>query len=186
MTPDEAIAKLNIEQDPIPIGASNRPGTPMAPAFVTIHNTDNESPGADARAHGRYQRGADARARKVSWHFTVDDHRVVQSLPTGEIGWHAGTGAGNASSIGVEICMNQGLDPAAAYDRAALLVAWLGRTHGLAIPDSLRQHFDWSGKNCPRVLRARENGWNDFRTAAAAYYRDLRTDVADEPDPHTM
>ncbi len=178
MTFDEAIAKLAIEQDPIPTGASNRPGTPIAPKFVTIHNTDNESPGADARAHGRYQRSADARARKVSWHFTVDDVRVVQSLPTTEMGWHAGSGAGNASSIGVEICMNKGLDEAAAYDRAALLAAWLCRTHGLIVPDALKQHHDWSGKDCPRVLRARRGGWANFCTAATAHYDALRRDKA--------
>jgi murein DD-endopeptidase MepM/ murein hydrolase activator NlpD len=173
MTLAEALGRLNVLQEPIPFGHSNRPGTPITPRFITIHNTDNAGRGADARAHGRYLLGADARRRRVSWHYTVDDRCVVQSLPASEVGWHAATGAGNASSVGVEICMHQGIDEAAANDRAALLAAYLGRTLGIALPDGLKQHHDWSGKNCPSVIRSRRSGWADFRRAAAEHWNAL-------------
>ena len=26
----------------------------------------------------------------------------------------------------------------------------------------MKQHFDWSGKNCPQVIRRRPNGWKNF------------------------
>jgi N-acetyl-anhydromuramyl-L-alanine amidase AmpD len=107
---DQAFAELNIVQDFIPAGNSNRPGRKLTPTAITIHNTDNDSVGANEAAHAKYQKGADARKREVSWHFTVDDKSVYQSLPTNEIGWHAGSSAGNASSIGIEICMNADLD----------------------------------------------------------------------------
>jgi murein DD-endopeptidase MepM/ murein hydrolase activator NlpD len=171
---DEASTRINLIQDYVPPGASNRPGTRITPRYVTIHNTDNDAAGADARAHGRYQKGADARRRKVSWHFTVDDACAVQSIPENELAWHTGTGAGNATSIGVEICMNAGLDEAAAYDRAALLCAYLGRLHAIAMPDGLRQHHDWSGKNCPRILRARAGGWAAFKAKVGEYAQALR------------
>ena len=109
-----------------------------------------------------YQRGSDARKREVSWHFTVDDKSVYQSLPTSEVGWHAGTGKGNATSIGVEICMNADLDEAAAYRRAALLTAVLAFQLSIKVPTQIVQHHDWSGKDCPRVLRHKTNGWQDF------------------------
>src|ERR1700730_723499 len=96
---DKAYTKLNIVQDFIPAGNSNRPGRKLLATSVTIHNTDNSDAGANAAAHAKYQKGADARKRKVSWHFTVDDKSVYQSLPTNEIGWHAGSTKGNATTI---------------------------------------------------------------------------------------
>ena len=54
MTLEEAFRKLNIVQDFIPPTHSNRPGTRLRPTHITIHNTDNTNPGADARAHARY------------------------------------------------------------------------------------------------------------------------------------
>ena len=43
-----------------------------------------------------------------SWHYTVDDIKVIKQLPINEKGWHAGKG--NSSSIGIEICMHEGID----------------------------------------------------------------------------
>ena len=159
---DEAFAELHLVQDFIPTGSSNRPGTKLTPSFITIHNTDNASPGANAAAHAKYQKAADARRRSVSWHFTVDDRGVYQSLPTNEVGWHAGSAKGNTSSIGIEICMHEGMDEAAAYRRAALLVALMGRRLNIAIPGGVVQHHHWTGKNCPRVLRSTPEQWQRF------------------------
>jgi hypothetical protein len=157
---DQAIAELDIVRDFIPVTNSNRPRTRLRPAHITIHNTDNPKPGADAAAHARYMKGEDAQARQVSWHFTVDDRAIIQSLPESEIGWHAGPG--NASSLGIEICMHEGMDEALAYQRAARLVAALARKHGISVPDGIKQHHDWTGKNCPSVLRATPDGWSGF------------------------
>jgi N-acetylmuramoyl-L-alanine amidase len=112
-------------------------GTPIEDALV-------ETVGEGAK----YQKGADARKRQVSWHFTVDDTGVYQSLRTNEIGWHTATTKGNNTSIGVEICMNCDLDVPAAYKRAALLVAVLAFQNGLKVPGQIVQHHDWSGKDC--------------------------------------
>jgi len=109
----------------------------------------------------------------VSWHFTVDDRGVFQSLPTNEVGFHAGTREGNRSSIGIEICMHPEMDAAPAYRRAALLVAVMARRLGIAVPDGVVQHNHWSGKHCPRVLRDKPNGWRDFLKMAADFAADL-------------
>lgn len=173
---DEAFAELRIVQDFIPVGNSNRCGRKLVPTSITIHNTDNDSVGANAAAHAKYQKGTGARERKVSWHFTVDDKRVYQSLPTNEIGWHSGTAKGNTTSIGIEICMNADLDAPAAYRRAALLTAVLAFQHGLKVPKQILQHHDWSGKNCPRILRAKPKGWDDFLDQVKKF-RDELTNV---------
>jgi N-acetylmuramoyl-L-alanine amidase CwlA len=170
---DEAYRQLNVVQDFIPAGNSNRPGRRLEPTLITIHNTDNESPGANAAAHAKYQKGADARKRQVSWHFTVDDKFVFQSLPTNEIGWHAGKRQGNTSSIGIEICMNPELDVPATYRRAALLTAVVALQHKIPVTRGIVTHQSWTGKHCPRVLLDKPNGWKDFLAQVKTYYDDL-------------
>ena len=159
---DRAYAELNIVQDFIPVDRSNRPGKRLLPTAITIHNTDNVDLGANAAAHAQYLKSDDARKRKISWHFTVDDRNVYQSLPINEIGRHTGSKKGDAASIGIGICMNVDLDVPAAYRRAALLAAVLSFQNGIKLPKRIFQHYDWSGKNCPRVLRDAPNGWQDF------------------------
>jgi N-acetylmuramoyl-L-alanine amidase CwlA len=173
---DEAYAELNIVQDFIPVGKSNRPGKKLIPTAITIHNTDSAEVGANAAAYAKFQKGPDARKREVSWHFTVDDKSVYQSLPINEIGRHAGTTKGNARSIGINVCINADLDVRAAYRRAALLTAVLAFQNAIDVPKRILQHHDWSGKNCPRVLRDMPNGWQDFLTQVKTF-RDKLTNV---------
>jgi N-acetylmuramoyl-L-alanine amidase CwlA len=177
----EAQLRLQIIQDYVPVGNHNRPGDKLSASSITIHNTDNSSKGANAAAHAKYMKGPDAQKREVSWHFTVDDTFVYQSLPTTEIGWHSGTRAGNYSSAAIEICMNSDLDEAKAYDRAALLTAWLAYRLNIDVPTGIVQHFNWSGKNCPRVLRKNNNKrWNEFVAQIVKYYNALEPN--DAPD----
>lgn len=165
---------LNIVADFIPVGNSNRPGSPLVPRQITIHNTDNSDLGADARAHAIYQKGKDAQARQVSWHFTVDDHNVYQSLPVSEVGWHTGTHRGNHSTIGIEICQNQGIDQNAANDRAALLTAVQLHELGISMQGNVVQHFNWSGKDCPMLLRNPSSNWQEFLAKVAYYYEQVQ------------
>jgi hypothetical protein len=171
MTQQEAIEKLNIRVDLIPAGASNRPGTKITPTHVTIHNTANSSPGANAAMHAQYVKGPDARKREVSWHFTVDDRQVYKHLPTNEKGWHAGSG--NSKSIGIEVCEHQGIDQAAAIDRAALLTALMMLAYGIP-RERVVSHYSWTQKNCPRVILHGPGGFDAFRDRAANYLAQLK------------
>jgi N-acetylmuramoyl-L-alanine amidase len=161
---------LNTEiiEDFIPAGRPNRSGLKLSgPQWITIHDTANTRIGADALSHTKYLKGDQAAGIPVSWHFTVDDKRVVQHLPLDEVGWHAGdglSGTGNRSSIGVEICENQDGNREKAEANAALLTADLLQKFGLNI-NQIVQHNRWSGKNCPGVLRSRPNGWTQFLSA---------------------
>jgi N-acetylmuramoyl-L-alanine amidase CwlA len=153
-----------IIQEFIEVGRPNRPGTAISPRFVTVHNTSNTSPGADAKAHSRFVRNTGyymvgTKKNWVSWHFTVDDNVAIQHLPISEKGWHAG--AGNAESIGVEICMNAGIDQQKAFDNAALLIGSLLRDLGLETASAVRTHQSWTGKSCPTLL-LKSTDWNAF------------------------
>ncbi|MDH7478694.1 MAG: N-acetylmuramoyl-L-alanine amidase [Syntrophomonadaceae bacterium] len=148
---------MEIIQKLIPAGRPNRPGHRMEPKYITIHQTANPNKAADALAHARY---LETTTKKTSWHFTVDDQRIVQHLPLNESGYHAGDGdgPGNRQSIGIEICENADGDRAKAEERTAELVAWLLRELNLPITE-VTSHRYWSGKNCPHLLLPRWNGF---------------------------
>lgn len=153
---------MEIIRDIIPVGSANRPRLEMLPLYLTIHDTGNLKAGA--RKHASYLKNLGTRD---SWHFTVDDKEVFQHLELNEVGWHAGdgvSGTGNRKSIGIEICMHEGQDRVKAEENAAWLVAYLLKTVPSLkpFPEVMKQHYDWTKKDCPRIIRARPNGWKDF------------------------
>ncbi|HET6890678.1 MAG TPA: N-acetylmuramoyl-L-alanine amidase [Pyrinomonadaceae bacterium] len=170
MTRDEFVNQLSLEVNLIPVGKQNRSGLTLSPQFVTVHNTDTTNPGADARAHGRFLKNVgyymwNGSKRWVSWHFTVDDERVVRHLPLGERGIHAPNG-GNTKSFGIEICMNPETDRATADLRAARVVALLMYDFNLDI-SKVVPHRKWTTKNCPRLLMNSQGNpgqkWDAFK-----------------------
>ena len=155
---------LRIIQDILPAGAKNRPGGSNPDTYITIHETGNFAKGADAAAHAAYLRGSSAQAAPVSWHYTVDDHGIYQHLPDGERAYHAGdggSGPGNATSIGIEICVDAGGNFEQAKANAAALVRLLMARHGIPL-DHVVQHNHWNGKDCPKTIRATAGAWEAF------------------------
>ena len=155
---------LAIQTHLIAPGADNRPGGSNPCKYITIHETGNAAKGADAAAHGAYLDSAAGEDALVSWHYTVDDHAIVQHLPDYETAYHAGDGKdgpGNTTSIGIEICVNAGGDFAQAQANAASLVRLLMEEHGIPI-DRVVQHAHWNGKDCPKTIRATTGAWEGF------------------------
>ena len=149
---------MNIIQDLIPVGRINRPGRFNPCEYITIHETGNTSRGAGAKNHASYLKSVNS---KLSWHYTVDDKEIYQHLPDREDAFHAGDGSGpgNRKSIAIEICVNSDGDFGRACENAAWLVRRLLEQHNIPF-ECIVQHNHWSGKNCPKTLRA--GGWNDF------------------------
>ena len=155
---------LAIQTHLIAPGADNRPGGSNPCKYITIHETGNAAKGADAAAHGAYLDSAAGEDDLVSWHYTVDDHAIVQHLPDYETAYHAGdgkAGPGNTTSIGIEICVNAGGDFQAAQANAAALVRLLMEEHGIGI-EHVVQHNHWNGKDCPKTIRATTGAWEAF------------------------
>ena len=155
---------LVIKEMLIAQGRKNRPGGVNPCKYITIHETGNQARGADAEAHGAYLRGDSAQASRVSWHYTVDDGAIVQHIPDEERAYHAGDGAngpGNAESIGIEICVNADGDFERAKANAAALVRLLMAEHKIPA-ERIKQHHDWSGKDCPYTIRHTSGGWEQF------------------------
>ena len=158
---------VTIKNDMVPasIAASVTSRGTNKRAYITVHETDNNSKGADASAHARLQKNGNS--RQASWHITVDDKTAIRSFPDTAICWHAGSKypghSGNPVSIGVEICVNSDGNYRKAVDNAAQVVAYLMKQNGIPLTRVV-QHNHWSGKNCPRHLRSGDWGvlWSQF------------------------
>lgn len=162
-------SSIKITQALIPDGKFGRHKTRfMRPRYITIHSTQNFGGGADARTHARLlQRGGLKSTHNslgyLTWHFSVDDHSIYQTLPTNEQGQHADyEGNGNRKSIGIEMCENKGNSRAGTLDRTARLTAELMRRYNIPLKNVVpHQHWErirfddgknLGHKNCPHFL----------------------------------
>lgn len=176
LEPVEAVQRVTdngiaIQVDYIPKGRKNRPGGTNPGDGVSIHETGNFAEGADAAAHASWLKSDDAEDRRISYHYTVDDHSIVQHLPDSETAYHAGDGAdgpGNTTTFGIEICINKDGDFERARANAASLVRLLMAEHGFPL-DKVVQHNHWSGKDCPKTIRATPGGWDAFLALCDGY-----------------
>lgn len=132
--------------------------------YITVHQTGNTNRGADAYTHAKLQ--SNGNSRSASWHYTVDDKEVWQSFEDTAQCWAGGdgNGPGNTQSVHVEICINSDGDYKKSVKNGAELVKYLMDKHNLSI-SKVKQHYDWSRKNCPAQIRANKDGisWSDFK-----------------------
>ena len=139
------------------------PNTKITPTSITIHNTGNI--GAPAKNNHNYMKNCNKNGDRIaSWHFTVDDKEIYQAQSTNYKCYHAGNATGNATSIGIEICMfNDKERQRKTYENAIALVKILMAYHGFNI-NQVKQHYNWTKKDCPTWLRSGHFGftWNWF------------------------
>ncbi len=175
------LKQVRVEKDFLPYRARGRTRRRMSPRYITIHSTQNWSRGADARRHSLALKRS--KLGRLSWHYTTDQDRAVQHLPTSEQGNHADyDGPGNKYSIGIEMCENRGNSRSATVDRTAKLAAWLMYQHDIPI-SKVVPHYKWPrwgkrppNKNCPHFLMT--NGrpgakWQGFKNKVLSYYRQI-------------
>ena len=151
--------------------------------YITIHDTAGAAPTHTALqfAQGQVQKNTNKQNTEyISWHFTVGNDGIYQSLPLDEVAYHAGDGSreygttwysatynksdciggGNRNSIGIESCINHGSDYNDTMRILAKLVAELILEYNLSI-DRIKQHWHFSGKDCPGVIRHCDR-WEEF------------------------
>lgn len=131
-----------------------RPGIKLNPQYITIHSTGNPTSTA---MNERNWLVNPSNTRVASWHIAVDEKLAVEAIPLDEVAYHAGTSAGNNTSIGIEICESGNREKT--LDNAVKLVAKMLHERNWGV-DKLRRHYDWSGKNCPRIMSA--NNWKEW------------------------
>lgn len=145
------------------------------PAYIVIHETDNWSKGADAKAHATAMKNGNLAG---TVHYYVDSKSVYQTLDHSDGAWAVGDGKGkygitNRNSINIEICVNPETDYYVAVDHAEQLAAQLLKQYGWGT-DRLKRHYDASRKNCPRRIQA-EGRWPEFVKKTAAYMKGQTT-----------
>lgn len=124
-----------------------------------IHNTANK---ASAMSEGSYMVGNN---NKVSFHYVIDDTRIVQCIEENRNAWHAGDGGngkGNRKMIAFEICHSTNPDATVFSNSeklAAKFIAFKLKERGWGI-DRVYKHQDFSGKYCPH--KTLDLGWERF------------------------
>ena len=173
----------------IPAGRYGRRRTrSMQPRYITIHSTQNFSSGVGARAHASLlRRGALKSSHNslgyLTWHYSVDDHSIYQSLPDRVQGQHADyEGPGNRYSLGIEMCENRDSSRSRTVDQTARLVAYLMAKHNIPLK-RIVPHYHWKRiryddrknmgrKDCPHFLLDQGKPgrkWNDFLYKVRSY-----------------
>ena len=157
--------------------------------YVVIHDTAGGSPTHTAQNFALNQVNANKNENNdyISWHFTVGEDGIYQSLPLDEVAYHAGDGShvygdtyfnntykknciggGNRNGIGIESCINAGADYNVTLRKLAKLVAELLLEFDLGF-DRIKQHFNFSGKDCPGVIR-HYGRWEEFKNLVKIEY----------------
>lgn len=131
--------------------------------FIVIHDTANAGKGADAMAHYRYLQHT---SRSGSAHYYVDDKEIVQTIDDSVVAWAVGdewarknatrNDVTNYNSLNVELCINEGINKAKAYQN----LVWFTRYLMAKYPSDVVRHFDATGKPCPKSWQA--NNWSQW------------------------
>lgn len=158
----------------------------MNPIGVTVHETGNI---ATAMSEISYMIGNNT---STSYHFAVDETRVVQGLPLNRNGFHSGDGSsgrGNARTIGVEHCYNWDGKKITKNDLKYNSLYQKALTNGIeliaqlfidnpqwGIPEhgkNIWRHYDHSKKNCPQRM-IEEGYWTTYVARVKARYLELK------------
>jgi len=126
--------------------------------YITVHNT--------LRYNSTGQEEIDSLNDPLNtsvngFHIVVDRDCAIEAVPLNETVRACGdgeTGDGDQKSIQIELCTQ--LNPQYIIHNTAELIAHLLYFKDYDI-SRVKQHFHWTGKNCPRVLREHDNAsWN--------------------------
>lgn len=129
--------------------------TKLVPEGIVIHETANFNSYADAKWHAIFLDTISN--RNVSFHYCVDDVNIVSTYPDSLVAWHAGRDC-NKKYLGVEICVNEGINRQQALLNTAKLIKLLRSKYG-KIP--VTRHSSCMKTGCPASMQD-SNEWNKF------------------------
>ncbi len=129
----------------------------MKAEYITIHSTGN--PNSTAQ-NERDNLNRNTNTTSTGFHIVVDEIQAIECIPLDKVAYHAGdgrNGPGNTRSIGVEMCESGNREKV--INNTVKLVAQMLHDRNWTI-NRLQRHYDWSGKNCPRIMSA--NNWKEW------------------------
>lgn len=143
------------------------PYTTITPTEIAVHNTGNwDVPSVNYHKSLKRENGL-PNGREASWHFSVDDKEIHQSIDTSKKAWHVGSG--NSKAIGIEICMFKDANKQKlAEDNAIALIRELMKIHNIPV-SKVKMHKDYTGKYCPQVILDRDGNLEKFKKRVSNY-----------------
>lgn len=169
---------MNIIQDHIPFSTAHnrRPNIKMVPNSITVHSTGNLR--SSAKGERNWLENP-SNKRTASWHYVVDQTTIIEAIPPNYVAWHAGdgNGQGNRASISVEMCESG--DRELVIKRTQELVKYLMKKHNIR---KVVRHYDWTKKNCPRILN-NDSKWSDWSNFLADIYNQGGNKVSEQKVP---
>jgi N-acetylmuramoyl-L-alanine amidase len=167
---------IEIKENYIPVGTTHittkgnsviiRKGKTIFPTSLTIHSTAN----LDSTAlNERNWLANPSNKSDSSWNICVDENEAIIAIPLDERSNHSGSDLGNNTSIGLEICESGNREQT--LQNAIEVSAFIMAQYNL---DTIKQHYDWNRKNCPRILRE-TNRWEWFKNEVLKKLEELRT-----------
>lgn len=178
--------QYNYDYIPYTTPNNRRPGTKMVPTSITIHNTGN--PSSTAKNERQWLTNP-ANTRTASYHIVIDEHEAIEVLPLNEVAWHAGDGSregtGNRTSIGIEICESGNYEQT--LKNSIDLVAKMLHERKWGV-NKLKRHFDWSGKNCPRLMNkdGKWTGWTEYVNRVQAKLNEISSSQVNSATPPSV
>ena len=168
------IIKIACPKDKLSVKCPNT----MTPTRIVIHNTANDASAENEIAYMHTNNN------QTSFHFAVDDKKIIQGIELNRNAWHAGddNGKGNREGIAIEICYSKsgGARFETAQKNAAELTAMLLNEYGWGI-DRVTKHEDYANKHCPhRTLD--DYGWDYFLNLVKGFMGE-KTETAPAPAP---
>lgn len=114
--------------------------------YIVIHSTSVDADAEDVNAS--------MGCRKASWHWTVDQSKIIQAIPVSYQAWHCGhknplIPCYNSNSLSIEMCQSDEQDPDKVVTNTLMLLEVLK----ICYPNAkLVRHFDVTGKACPLLI----------------------------------
>lgn len=151
---------MQIKQDLLTKNPYSRPGKPLEKVKgIVVHWTANEAKGANAKRNRDYFESLKTGDKGyASAHYIVDDEEIILCIPEDEMAYHVGAKSyrtnrfgsyPNATTIGIEMCVNADGDFKKTYEKTVELVAHLVKKYKLNVDTDVVRHYDVTGKNCP-------------------------------------
>ncbi len=149
------------------------------PLYIVIHDTDNFSPTANAKAHAKAQH--DGNFRGMSAHCYVDDgNTAYDAMPANRGAWHVGVNYGgklfgivnNRNSYAIERCVQQGYNYEKAFQNLVAVTKIKMKELNIDA-DHVVSHYDVCAKNCPSQIRER-NDWARFKRLIGAAEQNIK------------
>ncbi len=138
------------------------PGDIFFPKFIVIDNSDILDMTA-MDLHNTQKLQNKLGEKQNSWHFSVDDKNIVQSIDSYWLTLNTGNPLDDRESISIKICQfkDKARAKLAEYNVIALIHE-LAKVHVLDVINCIKKHEDYSCKSQPEVILSSENSWSEF------------------------